>query len=296
MPWHHAHCRRFPDAGWGYYGTIWKDRSLQSWLMVIGQARLLPATVVDWLVDEVADDFLSGKVFVAPAEMIGIKPDDANPSLSAWAGISGGTAVAPDNFQTATELMALEIPFLDAMSPTEFRTFLRDYEGELTGFRQSFLKLVTTRDQANKNVQDIVKEIQFQIAELMRAEKFSKVRNSIATLGGTIATVSAAVAVAARPENPAWWAGIAGAGAAGVSLLNIWKQRVDTREQMAKNPYFILWKLGVTKPARVRKRLNTSVIKKRRMPLDKFIEVHGDKHWLCPPTTGFTFLVVEDKD
>ena len=181
------------------------------------------------------------------------------------------------------------------MSATEFRIFLRDYEGELTGFRQSFHKLVTTRDPSMTRVEDVVKEIQFQIAELTRAEKFTKVRNSIAALGGTIATVSAAVAIASKPENPAWWAGIAGAGAAGVSLLNIWKQKVDAQEQMAKNPYFILWKLGVTKPTRVRKRRNTSIVKKPRMPLNEFIEIHGAMHWLCPPTPGVRFLVVEDK-
>jgi len=83
--------------------------------------------------------------------------------------------------------------------------------------------LGTKRDEKGTDafscVQDVVKELQFHIAELTRSEKFARVRNSIAALGGTIGTVSAAVAIAAKPENPVWWAAVAGAGAAGVSLL-----------------------------------------------------------------------------
>jgi hypothetical protein len=280
------------DAGWGYIGTILKTGGDKTWLAVIGHARLLPAAVLDWLVDEVPEDFLTGRVFVAPAPVIGINPEDVTPSLSAWAGIGGGTALLPDEFTTATAMMNLEIPFLDALSPGAFRTFLRDYEGELTAFRQSFQKLVTARDSSRAPVQDVVKELQLHIAEFTRSDKFAKVRNTIAALGGTIGTFSAAVAIAAKPENPIWWAGLAGAGAAGVSLLNIWKQTVDSQERMSQNPYFILWKLGVTKPAQVKKTSDAKMVKAPKMPLDQFIEVHGADHWLCPPTNGFRIAAV----
>ena len=283
------------DAGWGYIGTIWKDASETSWLMVIGRACLLPATVVDWIVDEASEDFLVGKVFVAPAEVIGVGTGNLMPSLSAWSDVNGGTAVVPYAPRTATEGMSLEIPFLDAISPGQLRTFLRDHEGDLTAFQRSFQRLVTGRQSLDSSVpaMDLVEEVRFQVAELTRSSKFARLRNEIAALGGTIGTVSAAVAIAARPEDPVRRVALACAGTAGLSLLNMWKQIVGTQEQMNAPPYFIHWKLGIAQPSGV-KRINLApFIEPPRLALNDVTEVHGADHWLCPPTPGFRVLVQE---
>ena len=283
------------DAGWGYIGTIWKDASENSWLMVIGRACLLPATVVDWIVDEAPEDFLGGKVFVAPAEVIGVGRDNLLPSLSAWSDVNCGTAVVPDDLRTAAERMPLEIPFFDAIPPGQLRTFLREHEGELRAFRASFQKLVTGRQSLGSatKAKDLVEEVQFQVVELTRSSKFAKVRNGIAALGGTIGTVSAGVAIATKPEDAVRRAALACAGAAGLPLLNMWKQLVDTQERMAENPYFIHWRLGITQPREV-KRINLAPFTEApKLPFTDLTEVHGADHWRCPPTPGFRVLVRE---
>jgi hypothetical protein len=140
---------------------------------------------------------------------------------------------------------------------------------------------------------DLVEEVQFQVAELTRSSKFAKLRNDIAALGGTIGTVSAAVAIAARPEDPLRRLALACAGGAGLSLLNMWKQLVDTQKQMDESPYVIHWKLSIAEPSGV-KRINLAPFTEPpKLPFTDLTEVHGADHWLCPPTPGFRVLVQE---
>jgi hypothetical protein len=261
---------------------------------MFGNARLLPPTVMDWIVDEVPDDFAAGRVFVAPARAIGVTPPTANESLLALSQISGGTAITPD-LQVATSLMSLEIPFLDGLASGQFRTFLNQHEGELTLFRRAFRRLVAAGNTTQANGSDAVEEIQFQIAELTRSHKYAELRNTVAKLGGVLATLSAGVAVA-KPGTAVSMAALAGAGAASAALFGLWKQSVDTAEKMAQNPFFVLWKLGVDRPSRVRSERPAVPLDVPKARIAQAPLVETANHWLCPPTCGVWFAGVRKKD
>ena len=127
-------------GGWGYIATQWKDKGHYN-AMLVGTARLMPDDLIDWVVDEVADEFISGNIFVAPAELIGINPQQSVQSLEALNATRNGTSIIP-SVGMARALLEVDLPFIDQMSNRNYRKFVADHEPDLYLFRRAFRKLI----------------------------------------------------------------------------------------------------------------------------------------------------------
>lgn len=132
------------DAGWGYIAALGSKTKIggRDWFPIIGYVHMMTESVLDWLVEEASEDFIEGKVFVAPAELIGIDPRGINKGLNALSGVTGGMPIASD-YRVAKAAMELDIPFLDNMNSSDFRKFINDYSNELIRFQIAFKKVVT---------------------------------------------------------------------------------------------------------------------------------------------------------
>lgn len=281
--------------GWGYIGALGSIARIRGrkWFPVIGVARLMPERILDWLYNEASEEFSRGDVFVAPAELIGIDPSDAQPGLQTLAEVALGERVDPDD-QAIVHLANLEIPYIDKMRPAAFRRFLRDHEEEFTRFRSVFKKLSA---EAGTDLRAVVEELRVEVADLSLSERYASLRRTISRFGGALATCGAAVAaaVAASPETALPIAASAGAAGATATLFDLWKQRAEYHEAQHRSPYYILWKLGVDRPSRVQ-RTPVAAELRRLHRLENATEKNlGDFHWLCPPTPGLRLAVVPVK-
>ncbi|MEK6408904.1 MAG: hypothetical protein AABN34_18430 [Acidobacteriota bacterium] len=279
------------DSGWGYIATMWEKQGI--WAMLIGHARLMPETLLDWLVEETSEDFANGKVFVAPAELIGIHPQEVPEGFNKLAGLTRGVPMI-SNYEIAKAAMELDIPFLDKMSSLAFGKFLSDYEGELVHFQRAFKNLITARAKSEDKLKDCLDELKHEIAELTKAAKHQGIRNSVAKLGGilTTFTISYTVAVNTQPSSISRLIGGAGIAAATKALLDLYTQSTEREKNLVDNPYFILWKLGVSRPSEVKTRSKVDIVKAPKLSPEQF-DLRSAHHWLCPPTNGVGFLVVK---
>jgi hypothetical protein len=279
------------DAGWGYL-AIPMDKKYKghhlSWLLC--NARFMPEAFLDWLVEEASEEFVKGKVFISPDVEIGLDTQTAPLGLGALATITGGASVI-SNYDVAKALVELDIPYLDNMSSKQFRKFLADYEGELIRFQTAFRKVVTARGKSEQEMTDYIEELKYETAEFMVADKHNNTRKNIAKLGGIINTfsVSLAMAVSVEPNSMLPFVGIAGMGAAATALLSLWNQAVEHEQAMSKNPYYILWKLGLSKPSQIKKSSKPNLIEIPKPSVEQ-IQVPVAHHWLCPPTPGVQFV------
>lgn len=282
------------DAGWGYIATISKMKGRYvAWL--IGHADLMPESLLDWLVDEASEDFVEGKVFVSPAELVGIDPRFLDEGLSRLAGITRGAPMTSD-YEVTKAALELNMPYLDNMSPHAFRKFLGDYEGELVRFQRAFRNIVTAREKSEQQLKDYIEELKHEIAELTVAAKHEGTRKNILKLGGMLGTFTASFALAVQTQSSSVLsiAGAAGMGAAAVGLLDLWKQATEREQKMAANPYFILWKLGMSRPSEVKRTSKVSLVKPPNLSPEQF-KLNAAHHWLCPPTAGVYFAAVKKK-
>jgi hypothetical protein len=279
------------DAGWGYNATQWEHRGEYN-AMLIGNARLMPETLLDWLVDETPEDFAKGKVFVAPAELIGIDSQETFEGLNKLGGITRGAPMTSD-YEIARAAIELDIPYLDNMNPLTFKKFLSDYEGELVQFQRAFKRVVMSRGKSEDQLKDYVEELRHEIAELTVAAKHGNTRTSIAKLGGILGTftVSFTMAIGTQPNSISRLIGAAGIGAATKALLDLWTQAKEGEKAMTDNPYFILWKLGVSRPSEVMRASNVDLVKVPQVSPEQFLR-NTAYHWLCPPTIGVWFAGV----
>jgi len=282
------------DSGWGYIATMWEAKK-QYGFMIIGYARLMPETLLDWLVEEAYEEFSEGKVFIAPAELIGINLHAIPQGLSRLAGVTKGIPMTSD-YEIVKAALELNIPYLDNLSSQAFKEFLKDYEGELVRFQRAFRNLVTAREKSEAQLKDYMEELKYEIAELTMASKHHSMRKSLGKLGGILATFTASFTMAlnTQPTSLARLIGAAGIGAASKTLLDMFVQATEREQKMPDNPYFILWKLGMSQPSEVVKKHTVDIAKAPRLS-PKELRVHSTHHWLCPPTPGVRFAVTEKK-
>jgi hypothetical protein len=165
------------------------------------------------------------------------------------------------------------------MSPGEFSTFLKEHADDLKPFQKAFRQLVATSSDSEAEVQDLVKEIRHEVAELMEAERSKRLEKTAALLKGALSTVPASLVVARDPSDPLLWS--VAAGAAGSTLIDLWKQARAT----TLKPFSLLWHLGLTSPEMVRAKRTYDYAELPSLPLERF-ESHTAHHWLCPPTVG----------
>lgn len=270
------------DAGWGYIVALFGSKIRgRTWGGCIGHAHLLPEAALDWLVEEAAAAFLEGNISIAPAELVGLAPDATGQSLGPLPDLAGGLSLIPAH-QAARALMDLEIPFLDRMPPSSFSAFLNDHQGDLEAFQRAFKKLVATSSETE--ALQYIEEIRHEVAELVKAERSKRLRKAATLLQGVLAVGPASLAIAQAPSNPTGWA--VAAGAAGATLIELWKQA-----QAQPNPFSILWDLGLSSPSQVRAKPTATMAQLPPLPVDRFA-LHAAHHWLCPPTNGVRLMGV----
>lgn len=278
-------------GGAGYIGALGRsDEDLptfhgKKWFVVTGYSRLMPEGLLDWIVNEAHDPFLRGEVFVAPAELVGVHPVQPVSGMRALEEVVGGRGFADATYATKA-LMDLELPYLDHMSSTAFQQFLADHENELVRFRTVFRRLAG--GVPAKDLEDVVEELKSEVAEMSLSHHYASLRKSISALGGAMVTLSAAVAAcaAASPDTALPVAAGAGCAAATAVLADLWKQRIDAEAEARRNPYFIMWKLGMDKPTTVRRGPVDAEIQRWQRVFDAGEANLDALHWLCGPGMG----------
>jgi hypothetical protein len=281
------------SGGWGCIaalGSKYKYRG-REFFPVFGNVRLMPDWIADWLVDEVAEAFTRGEVFIAPAELVGIHPSHSAPGVEALAETAQGTAVR--HAKTAAALLQLELPSLEAMSSVAFEKFLREHQDDLTRFRAAFRRLVDGAEPSDLN--DVVDDIRAEVAAMSQSKRYSAMRRNISILGGSLTTIAAGVAaaIAANPALALPIAGSAGAAAATACLVDMWKQRIDQEAGVKQNSFSLLWNLGVDRTERIQLSRQTVKVAPAQRMENAPPSVPAEFHWLCPPSVGMQLLAVK---
>lgn len=140
--WVH-HCQPLDvihDSGWGYLafpGTILRSPSARRWWLVLGYARLMPESVTRWIFEEGGQAFFNGRVYVAPAELIGLERAVRSQQSEGLAQTVNGATVG-ENADPAMAILDIELPWIDGMSPPDFEKLLVEHQEELKEFQISF--------------------------------------------------------------------------------------------------------------------------------------------------------------
>lgn len=272
------------DAGNGYNGTLMK-MSGKYYCALFGAARLLPSTVTDWIVEEASEDFANGRVIISPTELIGIDTNNKFESTKILSSITNGV-ILPQEVEVARTFMELKLPYLDNMSSYSFTKFLKEYESEIINFQKAFQKLVINSKKTEDEISENVKLLQYEISELILSDKYKNTRKGIEKFGGVIETftISFATAAITDPLNIKIGAIASAGGAAVKGLIDLYNQSSKVEKEMSVNPYYVLWKLGITKLSKVKKG--------NRIDLNNFSNLFSDTllqnsyHWICPPENG----------
>lgn len=285
------------DAGWGFMGALGSKTEINNreYFPIIGTSRLMPESILDCLIDEASSDFVRGRVFVAPADLIGLRkiPDDQK--LLPVSDITDGVQIA-SNIKSSSALMDLELPYVDGMNPIEFQKFLKDHEGELARFQACFRKLFTSSSSSENYLNEIISELRQEVADICHSQKYHKMRQLVSVLEGTFATIVVTLGAVSKavPSTIASLAGIAAAGVAGKTLFDLWKQIIENKAIIEKQSYAILWRLGVTKPSKVKCLPRTKVGNIfKKLPKEDFKSMSF--HWLCPPKPGILIPSVKSR-
>jgi hypothetical protein len=279
------------DAGWGYVATLAprKGRRRDVWHPIVGYARLMPEAVATWLVDEATQDFEAGRVFVTPAELVGVLPDQPD-LMGTFETLLGGARVHPGS--PAHAVLNVELPVLDRLSPNAFSRLLKEQEVELSRLRTAFRKLVESR--GSEAIDSIVEELNYETSELALADKYHSFRTKVTRLGGVVTTTAAAVGatVGAASGSLASAVVAASVSAAASGLCECIRLGADHKLEMRRNPLFLLWQLGSEKGSRVQKARPFGHALQSRSAAPISLDEDGYFHWLAPPTAGVGFLGV----
>lgn len=276
------------NAGWGYIAALGSKATIKGreWFPVLGSARLMPQSVVDWLIDEAAAEFLNGKVFLAPAELIGIDPLGSPEGLSHLAIVADGPAFTTD-FSIARAAVNIDLPFLDRMAPDQFHVFLADHGDALVDLRRAFRKLFAGGVASEAEFAACVEEIRHEVNELTEARKSERVRGALTMLGGTFGIVTVSISLGLALQEPRIGQVVAASAAAGQVLVDLIRQAREKASPGKSNPYTVLWKLGMA-PATKRGGPSRDLVRDPTLPSSDF-DPTRPYHWLCPPTWGLLY-------
>lgn len=281
------------DCGWGYIGSITDVGDSQA-LMLIGNARLMPEEVLQWLIREMPRAFQRGEVFVAPNELIGISKPSLNMETGAFSDICMATPVlgseaAPD------ALFNIDIPFIDGMSSADFERFLEHEAPALEEFRSAFISLLKAESETSGSVKDAIERVKYEVDEMSKSARHQRMRTFIKRCHGSIKTFEAAMgalaaAGAVAASDP--FAGAAVAAGAGKVFRDLWKESKETTPDLSKHRLRLLWKLGSAKAPDIKSRKPSPITRAKFSPGNK-IDPH---HWLCPPTAGIQLAFVQKEE
>jgi hypothetical protein len=286
------------DSGWGYIafpGTILRSPSARRWWLVLGYARLMPEPVVRWIFEEAQQPFLDGRVFVAPAELIGIEHTLPPQQLEALAEVAIG-ATAVESADPAMAILDLELPWVDGIAPSDFESLLLEHQEELQEFQASFRDLVTGYHSSVEGAKAARRRVESAVSELTRSARHAQLRSLIVRCKGCLTTFPVAMGVLAAAgaiysRDP--FAGAAVLSGAAKELRDLWVQsKIDARAK-SSNPNRLLWRLGVE---------NKAVFHSKTKPMDfvlpdmslKLPKDSAAYHWLCPPSDGVRAAVLKE--
>lgn len=288
------------DSGWGYIGALGTMSKIKGreWFPVIGQARLLPEYFVRWLIEEVPDDFMDGNVFISPAELVGIDSKQPDNGLNVLSHISNGTLVNNEP-EIAKAILQLDIPYVDNISQHKLRKILNDYEPELYCFRKAFKELIVSNHNSIDQVNFYLEQLRYEVAELCKSKKHQPFRLTLSKSAGVLAILSTSFPVAeiisqgltTSSSLLSFVAGSAISGAA-LTLTQLLEQHKQKEKSISDNPFYLLWKLGITKPSEIQ---NRNLINLVKIPKGNPVNIDNNNgfHWLCPPTNGLAFLGIK---
>ncbi len=288
------------DSGWGYIvfaGTIVKSHSDRRWWPVLGFSSLMPPGVPDWIAEEVPNSFLAGKVFVAPAELIGINPRCPMPEVEALAEVTRGVP-ASQSTDAAVAILDVELPWIDGMSPGDFEALLADHQDELSEFQAAFRILMSGYDVSPDAMHSACQRFRSAVDELHRSRKLAQFRAVVEKCKGSLSSFPIAMGVLAAAgavfaRDP--FAGAAVMGAAGKALRDLWAEAraaAHAAHASPRSPLRLLFRLGVDK-ARFQ-----SPKQKARMTSVQ-LKQPGEitpSHWLCPPSGAGLRVAVAHKE
>ena len=287
------------DSGWGYIGALGsvkkiKDREV---FPIIGNARLLPEYFARWIIDEVPQEFVDGKVFISPANLVGIDNKQYHNGIRILSNIYNGGTVE-ENELTAENILKLDIPFLDNISIAKQRKLLKNYEPELKQFRMAFRELISSNFDSQKDTNYYIEKLNYEVSEIRHAKKNQGFRMAIKKNNGILtiltATLPLADVVTQGVNSMSSLLNFTSVGAlcgAASIFSQIWKQYKDSKTIVKKNPFSMFWHLGISKP-NIR---NKHLVSRIKVPKDRIIDlnVDGSFHWLTPPQNGLGFLGVK---
>lgn len=281
------------DAGWGYVAATGGEVRMRrrKWGTICGYARLIPEVVADWIVEEAPGAFSRGEVFVTPDELVGLSQADQG-MVAGFEGLLEALAVHTGRSEEV--LMELQLPALDGMAPAEFERFLLDSGVELERLRVAFRRLVDASP--NADLEALVEEVNYEVAELTLADRFHRFRSRVTRLGGVVGACAAAIGAAAGsaggPVGTITAAAAGGAAAAG--LCEAIRQAAERGLDLHRSPFYVLWELGRKKSLRLKRTRVGKHHKQRRSRAPASID-DGYFHWLAPPSAGVGFLFVKEK-
>jgi hypothetical protein len=153
-------------GGWGYSvaaaDEISDGRTSRKWAPALGWAQLVPESVTDLLAEQCPGLISSGKLFLAPAELIGLSKNMERGPSRRYENFAS-TATAFNIEQNLRIVEQLELPYLDGINVRDMVRFSEDYHLELTRFRELIKDLVVDQKDLSRcvrEVNDAVREIQ----------------------------------------------------------------------------------------------------------------------------------------
>lgn len=180
----HLHpCDGVHDSGWGFMAALGSVASINDrrWFPIAGTSRLMPEKILDWVVNEASAPFSSGRIFVAPSELIGL-PQSVEPNeLNGIAEVTNGVPAIND-VDASAALFDLEIPFIDGMAPDDFQSFLADHQDELSEFQSAFSAVM----RGVNDVDDAKRRLAAEVGGLTRSAKHQQFRTFISKCKGSL--------------------------------------------------------------------------------------------------------------
>jgi hypothetical protein len=254
----------------------------------------MPEQIVDWLRTEAERPFTSGKLFIAPAELIGLNRTPRVQHLKGLADLADGGAVF-ESVDAAIACLELEIPAIDGMTGADFENLLSDHKDELQEFQSAFRNLVSGYHRSEEEALLARNRVSEAVNDLVRSSRYATFRAVISKSKGSLSTFPGAMGVlaaagAAYSGDP--FAGAAVLAGAGKVLRDLWKQSQAEVQGSSQSPYRVLLRLGVEK-ARFGRVAPPSHEKKEGF---KGLRNVGPYHWLCPPTGGIRDAVMREED
>jgi hypothetical protein len=282
------------DAGWGYVAALGPplfQHQGREYFSVIGNAKLMPEEIIDWVVDEVAQEFMQGKVFVAPAELVGLDKKASFKELSKHSVLTGGSTITEGSSESKT-ILELGIPFIDNLKLADFNKFINDYADHLVSFRKAFHDYVAAKNISEAKGKELLKQLKYEIEDLLKSDSHIPFKNMIGVIGGILGLTAASIAATTGEISSV----LALSGAALSSMKGAADAHQYIRDKlrnkdkrMNESPYAVFWKLGMTKPNKFKPERKIYYGPAPKQTPADFNE-NSYYHWLCPPTVGMGIL------